>query len=156
MAIVALFFNVYLARKLPLIEGILVVIHILGFFATLVTLWVLAPTAKPSVVFVSVTVCVYPRVASSLTTSSIADLGNFSLLQTTFNDGGNWGSLGGSALIGIVSSLNPLMGADAAVHMSEEVKDAGRSVPRFAASIPHIRPDHKTIILTNIHSPEPS
>lgn len=87
---------------------------------------------------------------------SVADLDNVSFSQTTFNDGGNWGSLGGSALIGIVSSLNPLMGADAAVHMSEEVKDAGRSVPRFGAFISYIRHDHKSIILTNIYSPEPS
>lgn len=61
-ALAALAFNVFLARKLPLLEGILVVIHILGFFAVLVTLWVLAPTAEPKVVFVSVfaSVLVWP------------------------------------------------------------------------------------------------
>lgn len=47
-----LLFNVFLARKLPLIEGILVVIHIFGFFGVIVTLWVLSPTGDPKTVFV--------------------------------------------------------------------------------------------------------
>lgn len=48
-----LLFNIFLVRKLPFIEGILVVIHIFGFFAVLVTLWVLSPTGDPKTVFVS-------------------------------------------------------------------------------------------------------
>lgn len=48
-----LLFNIFLARKLPLIEGILVVIHILGFFVVIITLWVLVtPTGDPKTVFV--------------------------------------------------------------------------------------------------------
>ncbi|KAJ4387736.1 hypothetical protein N0V93_008336 [Gnomoniopsis smithogilvyi] len=99
-----LLFNIFLVRKLPLIEGILVVIHIFGFFGVMVTLWVLSPTGDPKTVF------------------------------TTFSDGGGWGSLGGSALVGISSGILPLLGADAAVHMSEEVKDAGRALPRSILS----------------------
>lgn len=45
-------FNVFLARKLPLIEGILVVVHIFGFFGVIVTMWVLSPTGDPKTVFV--------------------------------------------------------------------------------------------------------
>lgn len=56
---------------------------------------------------------------------------NQNLVKTTFSDGGGWGSLGGSALVGISSGILPLLGADAAVHMSEEVKDAGRALPRY-------------------------
>ncbi|CAN8105079.1 unnamed protein product [Discula destructiva] len=93
-------FNTFLVRKLPLIEGILVVIHIFGFFGVIVTLWVLSPTGDPKTVF------------------------------TTFSNGGGWSSLGGSALVGISSGILPLVGADAAVHMSEEVQDAGRALPR--------------------------
>lgn len=44
--------NLFLAHKLPLIEGTLVIIHILGFFAVLVTMWVLSPTGDPKTVFV--------------------------------------------------------------------------------------------------------
>lgn len=47
-----LLFNVFLARKLPFIEGVLVVIHIFGFFGVVVTLWVLSPTGDAKTVFV--------------------------------------------------------------------------------------------------------
>lgn len=90
-----------LARKLPLIEAIILVIHIFAFFGILVTLWVLAPVnSSPRQVF------------------------------TQFNDGGGWRSLGGSALIGITSGIYPLIGGDAAVHMSEELRDAGKTLPK--------------------------
>lgn len=39
-------------RELPLIEGILVGIHIFGFFGVIVTLWVMSPTGDPKTVFV--------------------------------------------------------------------------------------------------------
>lgn len=54
------------------------------------------------------------------------------VVQTTFSNGGGWSSRGGSALVGISSGILPLLGADAAVHMSEEVQDAGRALPRYA------------------------
>lgn len=50
-----LLFNIFLVRKLPLIEGILVVIHIFGFFGVVVTLWVMSPTGDPKTVFVRIT-----------------------------------------------------------------------------------------------------
>jgi len=43
----SLFFNTLLARKLPLIEGIVLVLHIFGFFAILITMWVLGPRTPP-------------------------------------------------------------------------------------------------------------
>ncbi|KAG6365774.1 hypothetical protein INS49_007385 [Diaporthe citri] len=97
----AILFNTVLARKLPLIEAIILVIHIFAFFGILVTLWVLAPVnSSPKQVF------------------------------TQFSDGGGWRSLGGSALIGITSGIYPLIGGDAAVHMSEELRDAGKTLPK--------------------------
>lgn len=51
---VTVLFNTFLARKLPLIEGALVAVHIFGFFGVLVTLWVLSPTGDPKSVFVRV------------------------------------------------------------------------------------------------------
>jgi amino acid transporter len=93
-------FNTVLARKLPLIESLVLIIHIFGFFGIMVTLWVLSPISDASTVF------------------------------TEFFDGGGWGSKGGSALVGILAGILPLLGADAAVHMSEELRDAGRTLPR--------------------------
>ena len=93
-------FNTLLARKLPLIEALVLIIHVFAFFGILVALWVLAPLADAKSVF------------------------------TEFSDGGGWGSLGGSTLVGILAGILPLLGADAAVHMSEELRDASRSLPR--------------------------
>lgn len=95
----AVMFNTVLARELPLAEGILLVVHIFAWIGIIVTLWVLAPMAEAKTVF------------------------------TTFEDKGGWGNIGVSTIIGITSSLLPLIGADAAVHMSEEVRDASTAVP---------------------------
>lgn len=104
VAAFAVLFNTLLARKLPLIESVVLVIHLFGFFGVLVTLWVLSPRADAKAVF------------------------------TEFNDGGGWGSLGGSTLLGVVAGIIPLLGADAAVHMAEELRDASKTVPRSMIS----------------------
>jgi choline transport protein len=96
----SVFFNTFLAKKLPLVEGIVLIIHVFGFFAVIVTLWVLGPRGDAAEVF------------------------------TTFNNFGNWNSNATSALVGILAVMIPLLGADAAVHMSEELKDASKQVPR--------------------------
>lgn len=100
VAAFSVLFNTVLARKLPLIEALVLIIHVFGFFGILVTLWVLSPRADAHTVF------------------------------TEFSDGGNWGSKGGSTLVGILAGILPLLGADAAVHMSEELRDASRTLPR--------------------------
>ncbi|KAK8868960.1 amino acid/polyamine transporter I [Apiospora arundinis] len=100
VAAFSVFFNAALARKLPLVEAGLLTIHVLGFVAIMVVLWVLAPRTPASEVF------------------------------TTFNDGNHWGSMGLSVMIGSMASVYPLLGADAAVHMSEELQDAARTLPR--------------------------
>lgn len=93
-------FNTFLAKKLPLIEGIVLVVHIFGFFAILVVLWVMGPKGDTHAVF------------------------------TTFNDYGGWNNNGAATLSGLVAVVLPLLGADAAVHMSEELRDASRTLPR--------------------------
>lgn len=102
MAIAAfsVFFNTVLSRKLPMIEGIVLIIHLFAFVGILVTLWVLAPRGDPAVVF------------------------------TEFTDGGGWGSAGASTIVGLLAGALPLLGADAAVHMSEELYDASRTLPK--------------------------
>lgn len=76
-------FNVFLAQRLHLVEGAVLVLHVCGFFAIMIPLWVLSPTAKSHDVW------------------------------TTFSNPG-WESQGLSCLIGIVASVAPLLGADAA------------------------------------------
>lgn len=47
----AVFFNTVMARKLPLIEGLILIIHIGAFIGIIVTLWVLAPRRDAAFVF---------------------------------------------------------------------------------------------------------
>lgn len=100
VAAFAVLFNTVLARKLPAIQAVVLAIHLFGFIGIIVTLWVLSPKADAASVF------------------------------TEFSDGGGWGSLGGSTLIGITAGIIPLLGADAAAHMAEELRDAGKTLPQ--------------------------
>jgi amino acid transporter len=45
--IVCICFNTYLAKRLPLVEGILVILHLLGILI-LIPLWVLSPIQRGS------------------------------------------------------------------------------------------------------------
>ncbi|KAL2004970.1 hypothetical protein VTN00DRAFT_2820 [Thermoascus crustaceus] len=99
VASVAFIFNTFLAQKLPLIEGIILIVHCFGFFAILIPLWVLAPTSPPSKVFGSI------------------------------EDRGGWGNNGLACLVGLVAPIYALIGPDSAVHMAEEIKDASRVLP---------------------------
>ncbi|GFF51259.1 choline transport protein [Aspergillus lentulus] len=99
VALVALLFNTLLAQKLPLIEGIILVIHCFGFFGILIPLWVLSPRPAASDVFGSI------------------------------EDRGGWGNNGLACLVGLVGPIYALIGPDSAVHMSEEIRDASRVLP---------------------------
>ena len=46
-------FNIFLARHLPVIKGLILVLHIFGFFGILVPLWVLSPRATSTEVWMS-------------------------------------------------------------------------------------------------------
>ncbi|KAK5104774.1 hypothetical protein LTS08_002666 [Lithohypha guttulata] len=100
MALFVFVFNTFLARHLPLIEGLVLCLHLGGFVAILVPLWVLGPR------------------------------GNSHEIWTKFDNLGGWDSTGLSVLVGLITPLTSLLGADAAVHMAEELKDAGRILPR--------------------------
>jgi choline transport protein len=56
MAIVAfcITFNSFLAKKLPFVESMVLIIHLLGFFGVLIPLWVLAPRSSASSVFTGI------------------------------------------------------------------------------------------------------
>jgi amino acid transporter len=75
------------------------VLHIVGFFVVLVVLAVMAPKNTAHFVF----------------------------LETTNASG--WSSSGVSWLVGLLSSVYPLLGYDAACHLAEEMPHASRNVP---------------------------
>lgn len=80
VATMALVFNTFLAQKLPLIEGLILIVHCFGFFGILIPLWVLSPTVPPSDVFGSI------------------------------EDRGGWGNNGLSCLVGLVGPIYALIG----------------------------------------------
>ncbi|KAK5123749.1 hypothetical protein LTR85_002385 [Meristemomyces frigidus] len=100
VALFALLFNTFLAKNLALVEGLILVLHIFGFFGIEVPLWVLTPTAPSSQVW----------------TQSV--------------DYGGWGNNGLSSLVGVLAGILPLLGADSAAHMAEELQDASYTLPR--------------------------
>lgn len=83
----AILFNTFLAQRLPMVEGFVLILHIFGFFAVVITLWCLAPRHTANYVFLE--------------------------LQ---NNGG-WDTMGTSFLVGMLTPLYSLLGADGAVHM---------------------------------------
>lgn len=97
---VALIFNIFLSRKLPGLEGVVVSLYILGCFAIVMVLLIMGPKADPKDVF-----------------------GNF-------QDNAGWGSIGTGCFVSISGPVMALFGADCAVHLAEEVKDASRQLPK--------------------------
>jgi choline transport protein len=74
------FINTYLARWLPKIEGMILCVHILGFFAILIPLVYLAPHGSSKDVF------------------------------ATFINGGGWSSNGLSFFVGLITSVFSFLG----------------------------------------------
>lgn len=80
VSFIAVIFNTVFVKQLPMVEGVILVLHVFGFFAILIPLWVLAPHNSAKEVF------------------------------TVFTDGGNWGSMGLSTLIGVLSPALSFIG----------------------------------------------
>jgi choline transport protein len=85
------FINTFLARWLPRIEGMILCLHILGFFGILIPLVYLAPHGNASDVF------------------------------ATFINGGGWATDGTSFLVGLITSVFSFLGADSACHMCKSI-----------------------------------
>ncbi|KAI9733682.1 MAG: hypothetical protein M1834_003285 [Cirrosporium novae-zelandiae] len=98
VALFALFFNTYVEHHLPKIEGVILILHIGGFFAVLIPLVYLAPHSSADDVF-----------AKFLT------MGGY--------------DMGLSWFVGLLTPIFAFVGADGAMHMCEEVKDASTVVP---------------------------
>ena len=101
IGIIGTLMNTFGAKRLPILEGIVLVVHIFGFFVVIIPLWVLAPKAPASEVFGS------------------------------FSNFGGWPTLGTACFVGTISSTSAFAGSDAAAHLAEETKDASKSVPRM-------------------------
>ncbi|KAK7179191.1 hypothetical protein DPSP01_012091 [Paraphaeosphaeria sporulosa] len=93
-------FNTFFSKKLPLVEGVIVVLHVAGFFAVIIPLWVMADR------------------------SSATD--NFTL----FVDNMGWNNVPLSTFIGLVGAASCFVGVESGAHMSEEVRNASQVIPR--------------------------
>jgi len=102
--LVCVCFNVWFNHWLPSMQNAVMVLHVAGFLAIMVIFWVLSPHVPAREVFLD------------------------------FQNDGGWQTMGLALMIGQVSAVGFLGASDAAAHMSEEVKDAGLSVPRAMVS----------------------
>lgn len=97
----AIIFNTSVAKQLPKVEIGILVVHILGLFAIIIPLLVMAPSRNS---------------------------GRVALLD--FYNGGDWPTTGLATMIGLLTPLGSMLGFDCAVHMSEEIRDASDTLPR--------------------------
>ncbi|EZF28580.1 amino-acid permease [Trichophyton mentagrophytes] len=99
IAFIATFVNTYAASHLPSLEGLILILHIFGFFATMITLWVMGEKSPSKEVF------------------------------TEFTNFGGWSTVGVAVLVGQISPIFSFLGPDGATHIAEEIKDASKVVP---------------------------
>ena len=77
-----------MAKQLPMVEIVILVIHILGLFAIIIPLLAMAPSRNS---------------------------GQVALLD--FYNGGGWSTRGLATMIGLLTPLGSMLGFDCAVHM---------------------------------------
>ena len=80
VVLVAVFINTVISSLLPMLEGLILIIHVLGFFAIMIPLLYMSPHNSSSSVF------------------------------TTFVNGGGWGSRGLSFWVGIIGNVFAFLG----------------------------------------------
>ncbi|KAJ4195480.1 hypothetical protein NW759_016460 [Fusarium solani] len=91
--------NILVSSVLPKFEGLILILHVLGFFAILIPLVILGPH------------------------------GDVEELFTTFVNNGGWPSQGLSFMVGMMGNVFAFVGTDAAFHMSEETVNPSVVVP---------------------------
>ncbi|KAK0770950.1 hypothetical protein LTS16_024933 [Friedmanniomyces endolithicus] len=106
VVVVAVGFNTVLYRKLPIVEGIVMIVHVFGFFAFVIVLWYGLST-KNTIAIVGA--------ADGHAIRVMAPRGDSSVL-TTFTTNG-WSSAGVACLVGISAPIGDLIGADSSVHL---------------------------------------
>lgn len=92
--------NTVISTWLPMFEAMILILHILGFFAIIIPLTVLGPHAPPSQVF------------------------------QLFINSGDWPTMGLSWFVGLLGNVYAFFGADGAIHMAEEIQNASKVVPK--------------------------
>ncbi|EOA83172.1 hypothetical protein ACJQWK_00061 [Exserohilum turcicum] len=92
--------NIWGSRIMPVFQNIMLIVHVFGFMAIIIVFWVLSPRATAEATF------------------------------TNFTNGGSWSTTGLALMVGQVSAIYACICSDSAAHMAEEIKDAGRTVPR--------------------------
>ena len=97
---VAIFINVIVPGLLPRLEIGIIFFHLLGFVGIVAALWACAPIGDAHFVF-----------------------------ATSLNEGG-WSTQGLSYCVGFLGNVATFVGADASVHMAEEVENAQLNIPR--------------------------
>ena len=88
VVLLAVFINTIVSRALPKLESLIMVLHIVGYFAVLIPLVYMAPQGKASDVFM------------------------------VFLNNGEWPTTGLSFFIGLLGPVFAFGGADGAVHVS--------------------------------------
>ncbi|KAF5868527.1 putative amino acid transporter protein [Botrytis fragariae] len=94
-------FNTSISSHLPMIESVMLVLHVFGMLAITIPIWILTP-----------------------------NLSHASEVLLTFTNEGSWPSRGLSAMIGLTVPFGALVGFDCSIHMSEEIQDASITIPR--------------------------
>lgn len=92
--------NIWGAKAMPLLQNIMLMVHVLGFLAIIIVFWVLSPRMTPRTTL------------------------------TEFKNGGGWKSTGLALMVGQLSAVYACIFSDSAAHIAEEVEDAGKTVPR--------------------------
>jgi choline transport protein len=101
VALVSVFINAVIPGMLPRIEIGTIVFHVAGFIAIIAVLW---------------------HFTSPLNSAEF-------VFRTSLNEGG-WPTQGLSYCVGFLGNVATFVGADASVHLAEEVADAARTIPR--------------------------
>ncbi|KAG8424673.1 hypothetical protein J3458_001445 [Metarhizium acridum] len=96
----AVFINAVVSSALPKFEGLILVLHVLGFFAILIPLVILSPHGDTDAIF------------------------------TGFLNSGNWPTQGLSFMVGMIGNVFAFVGTDAAFHMAEETHNPSVVVPK--------------------------
>ncbi|KAK4628811.1 Choline transport protein [Fulvia fulva] len=96
-----IFINVVIPAWLPRFEVFILVFHLAGFVAILVTLLIMTPS-----------------------------LGSAESVWLAINNGGGWPTQGLSYCVGFLGNVATFVGADASVHLAEEVSNAAVNIPR--------------------------
>lgn len=98
IGIIGTLMNTIGARFLPILEIVVLIFTVFGFFCIVIPLWVLAPKAPASEVFGS------------------------------FENLGGWPSMGTACFVGSITATGSFAGSDAAAHLAEETRDASKIV----------------------------